>query len=51
MLCHARGARDVVYQFNYLDELRSFGDRLVWLNPLWFWEYRPTGKPQDASAG
>jgi len=40
-----------VYQFGYLDELgypvstnyaldelRSFGDRPVWINPLWFWE-------------
>ena len=29
-----------VYQFGYLD-----GDRPVWINPLWFWEYHPTGKP------
>ena len=21
-----------------LDELRGFGDRPVWINPLWFWE-------------
>ena len=40
-----------VYQFGYLDELgypvstnyalnelRGFGDRPVWINPLWFWE-------------
>ena len=46
-----------VYQFGYLDEfgcldeLRSFGDRSVWINPLWFWEYHPTGKPQDALVG
>ena len=46
-----------VYQFCYLDELGcpvstnyaldelgSFGDRPVWINPLWFWEYHPTGK-------
>ena len=26
-----------VYQFGYLDELRGFGDRPVWINPLWFW--------------
>jgi hypothetical protein len=47
-----------VYQFGYLDELGypvstnyaldGFGDRPVWINPLWFWEYHPTGKPQDA---
>ena len=43
-----------VYQFGYLDELgypvstnyaldelRSFGDRPVWINPLWFWECHP----------
>ena len=53
-----------VYQFCYLDELGcpvstnyaldelgSFGDRPVWINPLWFWEYHPTGKPQDALVG
>jgi hypothetical protein len=34
-----------VYQFGYLDELRGFGDRLVWINPLWFWDHHPTGKP------
>ena len=33
------------YQFGYLDQLRGFGDRPVWINPLWFWEYHPTGKP------
>ena len=40
-----------VYKFGYLDELgypvstnyaldelRGFGDRPVWINPLWFWE-------------
>jgi hypothetical protein len=37
-----------VYQFGYLDQLRGFGDRPVWISPLWFWEYHPTGKPQDA---
>ena len=43
-----------VYQFGYLDELGypvstnyaldelgSFGDRPVWINPLWFWECHP----------
>ena len=30
-----------VYQFGYLDQLRGFGDRPVWINPLWFWEYHP----------
>jgi hypothetical protein len=32
-----------VYRFGYLDELRG-----LWINPLWIWEYHPTGKPQDA---
>jgi len=52
-----------VYQFGYLDELGypvstnyaldelgGFGDRPVWINPLWFWEYHPKGKRQDAPA-
>jgi hypothetical protein len=33
-----------LYQFGYLDELRGFADRPVWINR----EYHPTGKPQDA---
>ena len=52
-----------VYQFGYLDtlgypvstnyaldELRGFGDLPVWINPLWFWEYHPTGKPRPVTA-
>ena len=38
-----------VYQFGYLDQLRGFGDRPVWINPLWFWEYHPTGSPRTRS--
>jgi hypothetical protein len=45
-----------IYQFGYLDELgypvstnyaldELFGDRPMSINPLWFWEYRPKGKP------
>jgi hypothetical protein len=34
------------YQFDYLDELRSFGDGPVWINPLWFWECHPNGSPR-----
>jgi hypothetical protein len=55
-----------VYQFGYLDEfgypvsrnyaldeLRRFGDRPVWINPLWFWECHsdaPQGSARNALA-
>ena len=55
-----------VYQFCYLDELGcpvstnyaldelgSFGDRPVWINPLWFWECHPDvpqGSPKTRAA-
>ena len=42
-----------VYQFGYLDQLRGFGDRPVWINPLWFWECHPDvpqGSPRTRAA-
>jgi hypothetical protein len=38
-----------VYQFGY-HELRGFGDRPVWINPLWFWEY-PQETPRTRPPG
>jgi hypothetical protein len=59
MLCHAEERAMLAYQFGYLDELRGFGDRPVWINPLWFWEHqdapparrRLTGRPRPGFAG